>query len=52
MTIAIIANLAAVATAVGLLGIVMGIPARRLAQPRAADPAPAARAAAEERVAA
>ena len=48
MTIAIIANLAAAATAVGLLGIVMGIPARRLVQSHSADTAPAA----EERAAA
>lgn len=52
MTIAIIANLAAVATAVGLLGVVIGVPARRLVQSHAADPAPAAHAAAEERAAA
>jgi uncharacterized oligopeptide transporter (OPT) family protein len=50
VTIAIIANLAAVATAVGLLGVVMGIPARRLVQSRSAGPTPAA--AAEERAAA
>jgi hypothetical protein len=50
--VAIIANLAAVATAVGLLGIVTGIPARRLAAPPAADMAPAARADAQERAAA
>jgi hypothetical protein len=51
VTIAIIANLAAAATAFAALGLVMGIPARRLAPPRAADPAVAAHAG-EERAAA